>query len=99
MKTPHQADAQISKAIENLQALLDSRLDIQGGYPAQIDIIENKWIVIADVDHDGAPELRILDLSKFLKVWRRAVETDEPLYEVGYPEDCSYEPETCRDHA
>jgi hypothetical protein len=43
----------------------DSRLDTSGGYPDRFAFIDN-LIVIASLDHDGAPDLEIEDLEKFI---------------------------------
>ena len=88
---------ELEKALEDLQTLLDLRLDTQGGYPADMSVIADKYIVIADVDHDGGPELTILDLQKFMRLWRQACadceRSDEDdisssLFEAGYPGAC-----------
>ena len=58
-------------ALADLQAMLDGRL-ADGGYPAQVQVLGAEWIAIADVDHDGGPDLTVLHLGKFMDVWQRA---------------------------
>lgn len=82
----------LDQALEDLQTILDGRLYTQGGYPAQVAALDNKWIVVADVDHDEAPELFIFVLDKFMEAWRRAKarvtegeDITERLLEEGWP--------------
>lgn len=87
---------ELEVALVDLQQLLDGRVNQLGGYPAVVEVL-GSWIVIADVDHDDAPELTILRLDKFLDLWRFATANllrtgegtiVEHLYEAGYPEEC-----------
>lgn len=52
-------------AAEIVQCQSDSRLDTSGGYPDRFAFIGN-LIVIASLDHDGAPDLKIQDVEKFI---------------------------------
>ena len=96
---PEEKESELDVALDDLQAYLDIRLDSQGGYPAQIDVIEQKWIVIADVDHDEAPSLLILDFNKYLILWRKAKKAEakskdgnlmDQFFEFGIPAKCAY---------
>lgn len=62
-------------ALDALQKMLDMRLESQGGYPAVIDgnTIPG-YVVIADVDHDEAPELTIYKWPTVLAWHREALE-------------------------
>lgn len=63
--------SELGKAADDLQKLLNGRLD-DGGYPAVISIEIKGYIVVADVDHDDAPKLTIIKNADFLALWRRA---------------------------
>ena len=50
-----------------LRLYLDGRLELSGGYPAEIDATTfPDKIVVADLDHDGGPVVRIWDREELL---------------------------------
>jgi len=89
-------DRKLHRALQDLQTLLDIRLDTFGGYPAVIDVIGD-CIVVADVTEEGEPELEILRTDKFLEIWQRAKAAHKRnrnggiadwLLEEGCPDSC-----------
>jgi len=57
-----------------------SRLDTYGGYPAQYDIV-GEHIVVADTDHDRAPNLDIYAITEARAWMHRAIDWLTRLYE------------------
>lgn len=77
------AAAERAAALDALQATRNIRLEVQSGYPAVVDgVTIPGWVVVADVDLDGAPDLRLYRWPNLLR-WHRA--------DVSYLQDHSAE--------
>jgi hypothetical protein len=96
---PDEEPAELDLALSDLQDLLDIRVDVTGGHPADVDVVGEKgeYIVIADVSDEGEPLLEVLSTEKYLELWREAktlYEAEghghivEVLWEEGYPDLC-----------
>jgi hypothetical protein len=51
----------------------ETRFAWQGGYPSQV-VIDHGTVYWADVDHDGAPELIVMPVARFIKEFKDALE-------------------------